>query len=246
MSGHVPGFVLALPKSVKRSGSQCELSLRQWRAISSCGNAALRPVATRTGTTMLSVKASYAKTALNAKNLAGLGAERLAEVLMELGASDASIQRRLRMELAAASGSANVAREVTKRLNAIAKARSFVEWPKIKELRADLELQQRTIAEQVAKIDATEALELMWRFLALANSVLNRCDDSSGLVGIFLAALSRISLSWRDVIDARNGRKPQQIGRKRALIIGGEYPVSNAWIGKKTTNSAPGASAWRL
>ena len=82
----------------------------------------------------------------------------MAELLMELGAGDASIKRRLRMELAAASGSANVAREVTKRLSAIAKARSFVEWPKVKELRADLELQQRTIAEQVAKIDATEAL----------------------------------------------------------------------------------------
>ena len=144
----------------------------------------------------MSVKASSAKTALNAKNLAGLGAERLAELLMELGAGDASIKRRLRMELAAASGSANVAREVTKRLSAIAKARSFVEWPKVKELRADLELQQRTIAEQVAKIDAAEALELMWRFLALANSVLNRCDDSSGVVGDIFAALSKTSLGW--------------------------------------------------
>jgi hypothetical protein len=57
-----------------------------------------------------SVKASSAETALNAKNLAGLGAERLAELLMELGAGDASIKRRLHMELAAASGSANVAR----------------------------------------------------------------------------------------------------------------------------------------
>ena len=31
-----------LAESVKRSGSQCELSLRQWRAISSRGNASLR------------------------------------------------------------------------------------------------------------------------------------------------------------------------------------------------------------
>jgi hypothetical protein len=142
----------------------------------------------------MSVKASSAKTALNAKNLAGLGAERLAELLIELGASDASVKRRLRMELAAASGSANMAREVTKRLSAIAKARSFVEWPKIKELRADLELQRGVIAEQVAKIDAAEALELMWRFLALANSVLNRCDDSNGLMGdIFRGAVEDLA-----------------------------------------------------
>jgi hypothetical protein len=122
---------------------------------------------------------------------------------MELGAGDASIKRRLRMELAAASGSANVAREVTKRLSAIAKARSFVEWPKIKELRADLELQQRVIAEQVAKIDAAEALELMWRFLALANSVLNRCDDSNGLMGdIFRGAVEDLARLARVVEPA--------------------------------------------
>ena len=55
-------------------------------------------------------------------------------------------------------------------------------------------MQQRTIAEQVAKIDATEALELMWRFLALANSVLNRCDDSSGVVGdIFRGAVEDLA-----------------------------------------------------
>ena len=151
----------------------------------------------------MSVKASSAKTALNAKNLAGLGAKRLAELLMELGASDASIKRRLRMELAAASGSANVAREVTKRLSAIAKARSFVEWPKIKELRADLQLQQRVIAGQVAKIDAAEALELMWRFLALANSVLNRCDDSNGVMGdIFRGAVGDLARLARVVKPA--------------------------------------------
>ena len=151
----------------------------------------------------MSVKASSAKTALNAKNLAGLGAERLAELLMELATGDASIKRRLRMELAAASGSANVAREVTKRLSVIAKARSFVEWSKIKELSADLELQQRTIAEQVAKIDATEALELMWRFLALANSVLNCCDDSGGVMGdIFRGAVEDLARLARVVKPA--------------------------------------------
>ncbi len=148
-------------------------------------------------------KASSAKTGLNAKNLANLGAERLAELLMDLSAGDASIKRRLRLELAAATGSADVVREVTKRLTTIAKAHSFVEWPKIKELTADFGLQRSAIAERVAKIDAAEALELMWRFLALANSVLNRCDDSSGVVGdIFRGAIEDLARLAREVKPA--------------------------------------------
>lgn len=141
-----------------------------------------------------SAKALSAKTALNTKNLANLGAERLAELLMDLGSSDAAIKRRLRLELAASSGSADVAREVKKRLATIAKAQSFIEWPKIKQLAADLELQRRTIVEQVAKIDPAEALALMWQFLALANPVLNRSDDSNGVVGdIFRGSVDELA-----------------------------------------------------
>ena len=41
----------------------------------------------------------------------------------------------------------------------------------------------------MAKVDATEALDLLWRFMALANSIFNRCDDSSGSVlAVFQAA----------------------------------------------------------
>ena len=53
----------------------------------------------------------------------------------------------------------------------------------------DLEAQRRAIVQQVAKADPIESLDLMWRFMALANSVFARCDDSSGTVSsIFRAA----------------------------------------------------------
>src|SRR5271165_1888786 len=156
-----------------------------------------------TATKPSSTKSSSAKTTLNAKNLANLGAERLAELLIDLGSGDAAIKRRLRLELAAANGSADVAREVKKRLTTIAKAQSFVEWPKIKQLASDLELQRRAIAEQIAKIDPAEALALMWQFLALANSVLNRCDDSSGAVStIFRGTVHDLAALAREVKPA--------------------------------------------
>ena len=41
----------------------------------------------------------------------------------------------------------------------------------------------------MAKSDPAEGLDLIWRFLALANSIFARCDDSSGtVIGIFQAA----------------------------------------------------------
>jgi hypothetical protein len=54
----------------------------------------------------------------------------------------------------------------------------------------DLEAQRRAIADRVAKA-IHRGLDLMWQFLELANSVFERCDDSSGTVsGIFHTACS--------------------------------------------------------
>ena len=127
---------------------------------------------------------------LTVTNLAALGAPRLAALLIEISAGDAAAKRRLRLELAGTAGAAEVAREVRKRLAVIAKARSFVDWQKIKPLVADLEGQHRAIIDHVAKADPGEALDLLWRFLALADPVLARCDDSNGrVIDVFHAAV---------------------------------------------------------
>ncbi len=77
-----------------------------------------------------------------------------------------------------------------KRLTMIARSRSFVDWQNRRALVDDLETQRRAIVGQVAKADPAEALDLLWRFLALANSIFERCDDSSGtVVGIFHSAV---------------------------------------------------------
>ena len=127
-----------------------------------------------------------AKTTLNAKNLEALGASRLAELLIEISTGNAVAKRRLRFELAGAESPAEAAREVRKRLASIAKSRSFVDWQKRQALVVDLDGQRRAIVDQIAKADPPEGLDLMWRFMALANPVFERCDDSSGTVsGVF-------------------------------------------------------------
>ncbi len=123
------------------------------------------------------------KKTLNAENLEALGGQRLAALLMDIAEDDAAVKRRLRLELAAKEAPETVAAEVRKRLGQIARARSFVDWRKVRDLAADLEAQRRAIVDQAARIDPAEALELMWRFMGLAESVHERCDDSNGVIG---------------------------------------------------------------
>lgn len=123
------------------------------------------------------------KTTLSAENLATLGAKRLSELLMEFSQNDAVAKRRLRIELSAKHDPSAVAREVRKRINTLARSRAFVEWDKTKSLVKDLDAVRRSIIEQVAPIDALEAYDLIWRFMALARPTMDRCDDSNGNVG---------------------------------------------------------------
>src|SRR5215831_11778070 len=133
-----------------------------------------------------------AKSALNAKNLEALGLERLAALLIEISAGNAAAKRRLRMELAGAQSSAELAKAV-RRLTIIARSRSFLDWQGARSLAGDLDIQRRAIVETVAKADSTEALDLLWRFMGLAPTILERCDDSSGtVIGVFHEACADI------------------------------------------------------
>jgi hypothetical protein len=156
------------------------------------------------------------KKTLNAGNLEALGAARLAELLIELSEGNATVKRRLRLELAGAESPAELAKEIRKRLATIARSRSFVDWQNRKSLVDDLEAQRRAITDQVAKRMPAEGLDLMWRFLELAKPVFGRSDDSSGIIGgIFRTAVSDLG----DIARAA-GPDPRQLADQvfRSLI----------------------------
>src|SRR5262245_54881539 len=121
--------------------------------------------------------------AVTAENLVPLGAERLAHLLMELASEQPAVKRRLRYELAGEAGGELVAAEMNKRITALRSARSFVDWQKRAEFVRDLNVTRTTISERVGKARPDLALDLMWRFIALAGPVIDRVDDSNGLVG---------------------------------------------------------------
>ena len=127
--------------------------------------------------------------AVAADNLVRLGAERLARILLELAGEQPAVKRRLRFELAGEAGGEMIAAEVNKRIMALRSARSFVDRQKRADFVRDLDLARTTTAERVGQSRPDLALDLMWRFMALAEPVINRVDDSNGTVGaVFHAA----------------------------------------------------------
>src|SRR5437763_1623233 len=131
------------------------------------------------------------KTTLSSTNLQALGAERLAELLIEISSGNPAAKRRLRLELAGAQSPKELAKEVRKRLTTIARSRSFVDWQGVRALAGDLDTQRRAIVDNVAKADPKQDIDLLWQFMGLASCVFERCDDSNGVViGIFHQACS--------------------------------------------------------
>ena len=105
------------------------------------------------------------------------------------------MKRRLRLELAGADSPTAVANQIRKRIATIARSRSFVDWHNRKSLIDDLEAQRQAIVEQVATRLPTEGLDLMWRFVDLAESIFARCDDSSGaVIKVFHSAVADLGV----------------------------------------------------
>jgi len=130
---------------------------------------------------------------LNAKNLEAMGAARLAALLIDISTGNATAKRRLRLELAGEAGG-DLAHEVRKRLITIGKSRSYIGWEKVKPLITDLTMQHRAIVDQIAKTSPKDALDLLWRFMALAENIFARCDDGSGRVrDVFVTAAADLA-----------------------------------------------------
>ncbi len=84
------------------------------------------------------------------------------------------LKRRLRLVLA---GPEQAAHEVRKRLATIRRAKSYIEWEKAVEVARDLLGQLATITGKVASANQTEALALLWQYMALATPVFERTSE---------------------------------------------------------------------
>ena len=131
--------------------------------------------------------------AISPETLAKLGTKRLAELLVEACQNDKPLRRKVEILLASKQGGEQLEATISKRLTALAQGRGFVDWDEVPTLIAELNTVREGIIKQLGAKDPRAASELMWRFLALAEPMLDRVDDSSGRVGdIFYSAATDI------------------------------------------------------
>lgn len=128
---------------------------------------------------MAQPSASRRKT-LSTTNLAALGADRLAALLLEATVGDANLKRRLKLELAAEVGPADLAFEIDKRLTALADSKTRVSWRKRPELIADLRVHLQAIVGRLAGADVSLALRSLVAWFDLRPGLEARVKDPRG------------------------------------------------------------------
>ncbi|MBC7667950.1 MAG: hypothetical protein H7236_05700 [Gemmatimonadaceae bacterium] len=128
------------------------------------------------------MKRTGSKKTLTTANLAALGAERLADLLIDVAEGHAQIKRRLRLELAGEVGAGDLAAELAKRIESVADSRARIHWRKHKEFVRELDMVRAMIAGRLTELDAALALSMMLRFLDLADWVFQRTADAKGEV----------------------------------------------------------------
>ena len=121
---------------------------------------------------------------VTAENLAGLGAERLAEILVSVSGGRADLKRRLRMELAAAQGPASLAPEIDKRLASFEASRGKIGWRQRPAFVRDLDALRGLIANRLAPLDVASAIERLWRFMDTAQPIGRRYRERSGEIDV--------------------------------------------------------------
>jgi hypothetical protein len=115
---------------------------------------------------------------LNARSLEALGAARLAELLLQHTDGNAAARRALRLALAEARGPLEMAQEVRKRLASLERSERWLDRRSRAPVLAELDSQRQAIATTIGSQAPALAVELLWRLLELAPSLLDRIDDS--------------------------------------------------------------------
>src|ERR671921_1273880 len=114
--------------------------------------------------------------------LVALGPEKLARLVLDEAGRNTAFKRFVTAALAASHGPDAVAAIVDRRLAALERARGSIAWEKRTAFVSDLTSTLRTMTDELAAADPAAAVERTLRFLAGAEHVFERVDDSTGRV----------------------------------------------------------------
>lgn len=171
-------------------------------------------------------RSTTARKSLSTTNLVALGAERLADLLLEATVGDAGLKRRLKLELAAEVGPADLALEIDKRLAALAASRTRVSWRKRPELIADLQVHRRAIVEKLAPKDPGLALGSLVAWFDLYPGLDQRVKDPKGeLALVFFDAAENLA-------EVASAVEPDDAGAILAEAVETRLSDWAGWVGR--------------
>jgi len=132
---------------------------------------------------------------LTIETLTKLGADKLAELLIAEAAGNRRLKQTLNLATSTKDGPEALGAILRRRLVTLGKSHSMLSYDRGRELIVELDELRTTIVETIGAKDSELAFELLWKFLDLHPSILERVDDSSGRVGsVFRMACDDLGL----------------------------------------------------
>ena len=112
--------------------------------------------------------------------LTELGSKTLATVLMSHAETDPVLRKKLGMLLSGAESPGKLAAEIDRRIRTIGRSRSALTWDKRKVLVQELNSLRGMIVTELAARDRDRAIALLWDFLGIEGSVIDRLESGPG------------------------------------------------------------------
>ncbi|WP_431858742.1 DUF6880 family protein [Azospirillum sp.] len=132
----------------------------------------------------------------------GLGARRLAEILVEHAYQDPGLHQALRLALASRGSGDRLAQALSEEIQRIKSDRRFYGYRESSSLAADLDRIREAIVRDLLPERPSAAAELLGRFIRLDAAVFDRSDDSDGLIGdVLKQAVDDLGAAWAAVPD---------------------------------------------
>ncbi|HEX9449505.1 MAG TPA: hypothetical protein VF920_16080, partial [Dongiaceae bacterium] len=152
------------------------------------------------------------KNALSLDTLIALGAEKLAQVILDEAADNAAFRKRVNAALASTKGPEAVAKLIDRRLAALERAQAMVDWEKERAFAADLGATVETIVKELAPLSPIHACQRLLRFIDTHCSVFDRIDDSNGRIqDVYWRAVEAIPGIARHLPPAELARMPERL-----------------------------------
>jgi hypothetical protein len=152
------------------------------------------------------------KASLTHEALVALGPEKLAKLVLDEAGRNGAFKRLVTAALAGAQGPAAIAAIVDRRLLALERARGFIDWDKRKAVVTDLTALVAVMIDELGAADPAAAVARLLRFLAGAERVFERVDDSSGTVQqVYRAAAEALPGVALRLADDEKGQLPNRL-----------------------------------